>query len=379
MTVTIRQVNTRSDLRTYIYLPEHIHKNHSNWLPPIYMDEWTYYNPRKNKAFSFCDTCLWLAYKAGKPAGRIMGIINRTYNELKGEKTVRFEHFDCYDDTEVAHALLHTVEEWGKSKGMIEIVGPFGFSDKDPEGLQVEGFDKLPILVTPCNLPYLPVLVEAAGYEKKIDCLDFIIDIRQGIPDFYPRIYERVKRNSSFRLKEFRKTSELKPYIGPVFYLINDAYKDIYGFQPLDDREIKEMVDRYLMLLDPRFVKVVLDENERVIAFVVGLPNMTKGIQKARGQLFPLGLYYIWRAAKKTKQLDLMLGAIDERYRGRGLDILMGWKMIESARQAGIDTLETHLVLETNSRMLAEYEKMGAKLHKRFRVYRKGLGEGERE
>ncbi len=373
MTVTIKAVGSRSDLRAYIYLPEQIHRKHSNWLPPIYMDEWTYYNPEKNKAFSFCDTCLWLAYKADKPVGRIMGIINHPYNERKGEKTVRFEHFECYDDPEVARALLNTVEEWGRRKGMTEIVGPFGFSDKDPEGLLIDGFDKLPILVTPCNLPYLPALIEAEGYEKKIDCLDFIIDLRKGVPDFYPRIYERVKRNTYFKLIEFQKTSELKPYIGPVFYLINDTYKDIYGFQPLDDQEIKEMVDRYLMLLDPRFVKVVLDENNKLIAFIVGLPNMTKGIQRARGRLFPLGLFHIWRAAKTTKQLDLMLGAIDEQYRGRGIDILMGWKMIESARQAGIETLETHLVLETNTRMLAEYEKMGAQLHKRFRVYRKDL------
>ena len=373
MAISIREVKNPQDLKTFIHLPARIHAHHANWMPPLYMDEEAYYNPAKNKAFSYCDTLLLLAYDGDQPRGRIMGIIHHPYNQDHGEKTVRFAHLDCYEDESVAHALLDAVEQWGLKNGMTQVVGPFGFSDKDPQGLLVEGFDKMPIMVTACNLPYLPLLVESKGYDKLIDCLDYILDIQNDVPDIYYRVYERMQRNSQFKLLDFRKKSELKPFIVPVFELINRTYKDLYGFTPLDKQEMHELADRYLPILDPRFLKVVLDETGELIAFILGLPNMTKGIQRAKGKLFPFGVLHIILSARRATQLDLMLGAIDERYRGRGLDIMLGWKIIESARAAGIRTFESNLVLETNTKMRAEYEKMGSRLCKRFRIYKREL------
>lgn len=373
MELSLRHVQSKKDLRTYIFLPEEIHAGHPNWMPPLYMDEWTYYNPRKNKAFSYCDTLLLLAFRGDKPVGRIMGIIHHPYNEKTGQQTVRFAHFDCYEDEAAALALLKAVEDWGREKGMTEIVGPFGFSDKDPEGFMVEGFEHLPILVTNVNLPYMPRFMETFGYGKKIDCLDFIIDLEDSIPEHYPRLFERVNTNGSVRVKEFSSKKELKPYIIPVFELINETYKDLYGFVPLDDQEIREMAGRYLPILDVRFVKVVVDKENRLLGFIIGLPNLAKGIQKAKGRLFPTGFYHLLKAFRNPVQLDLMLGAVHADYRNRGINILMGWALLQSARDAGIKKAETHLVLETNRPMLAEYEKMGAILHKRFRIFRKDL------
>jgi GNAT superfamily N-acetyltransferase len=373
MSISIRTVQGPKDLRTFIYLPEKIHADHPNWMPPLYMDEKVYFDPAKNKAFAYCDTVLFLAYKDDKPRGRIMGIIHHPYNTDHGEKNVRFMHLDCYDDEEVCQALLNAVEQWGRDKGMSRIIGPFGFSDKDPQGLLVEGFDKPPIMVTVCNHPYLPRFVENKGYTKLTDCMDYLVDIQNGIPEVYPKIFERIQRTTPYRLLEFKKTRELKPYIVPVFELINRTYTHLYGFSPLDEQEMHELADRYLPILDPRFLKVVLNEEGRLIAFMLGMPNMTKGIQRAKGRLFPFGFIHILYAAKTAKQLDLLLGAIDEPYRGRGLDILMGWKMIDGARKAGIQTFETNLVLETNTPMRAEYERLGAKLYKVFRIYQKDL------
>jgi ribosomal protein S18 acetylase RimI-like enzyme len=373
MSVYIRTVQGAIDLKTFIYLPAAIHADHPNWMPPLYMDEKAYFDPAKNKSFSYCDTVLFLAYKDDKPRGRIMGIIHHPYNAEHQEKTVRFAHLDCYDDEDVCHALLNAVEQWGREKGMTRIIGPFGFSGREPQGLLVEGFDKPPIMVTICNLPYLPVFVERNGYVKELDCMDYLIDINKDIPEIYPRIFERVRRNTQFRLLEFHKTSEMKPYIIPIFELINRTYAGLHGFSPLDDQEMREMAARYLPILDPRFLKVVLDESDKVIAFMLGIPNMTKGIQRAKGRLYPFGFIHILLEAKMAKQLDLLLGAIDVPYRGRGLDILMGWKMIESARKAGIHTFETNVVLETNTAMRAEYERLGAKLYKVFRIYQKDL------
>lgn len=371
--ITLKTVTGKADLHSFIHLPARIHARHTNWLPPLYLDEWDFFNEKKNEAFSYCDTLLLLAYRSGKPVGRIMGIIHHPYNTRTGGRTVRFSHFDCMEDEAAAHALLGAIADWGKAKGMSEIVGPFGFSDKDPEGLMIEGFDTLPILVTAGNLPYLPTYLESAGFGKKTDCLDFLIDLEKDIPEVFPRIYARISRSTTFRLLEFTKTRALKPWIPEVFRLVNTAYADLYGFQPMDEREIKALTDRYLPLLDPRYVKIVVDTAGKVAGFVAGIPNMSAGIQRSRGYLFPFGILHILWAARKSKQLDLMLGAVAPAYRGRGLDVLMGWPLILSARKAGIQTFETHLVLESNERMLAEYARLGARLHKRFRIYQKSL------
>jgi len=209
---------------------------------------------------------------------------------------------------------------------------------------------------------------------KKVDCLDFRIDLYTDLPESYPRLYERIQKGSPHVVLDFRTRRALKPWIVPIFELINRTYKDIYGFMPLDRQEMQEMADRYLPILDPRFVKIIALDERRPIAFILGLPNMTPGIQRARGRLLPFGWWHILRAARRSTQLDLMLGAIDSAYRGRGLDLLMGWRLTESARTAGFRTLESHLILETNLPMRAECERMGAKEIKRFRIYRKALG-----
>ncbi|MFZ4427923.1 MAG: GNAT family N-acetyltransferase [Saprospiraceae bacterium] len=371
--ITLAEVNNKKLLRCFIHLPGRVHLADPNWLPPLYMDEWDFFNPKKNKAFAYCDTLLLLAYRAGKPVGRIMGIIHHPYNARKGEHTVRFSHFECMEDEAAATALLEAIADWGRGRGMSDMVGPFGFSDKDPEGLMVEGFGTLPLLVTATNRPYLPAFVERAGFRKKTDCLDFVIDLERDIPAIFPRVYERISQNPMFRLLEFRKTRELKPWIPQVFRLVNTTYTELYGFQPMGEEEIKALTDRYLPLLDPNFVKIVVDQAGKVAGFVAGIPNMSPGIQRSKGYLFPLGIFHILHAARRTRQLDLMLGAVAQEHRGRGLDVLMGWPLIQSARRAGIQTFETHLVLEQNERMLAEYARLGARLNKRFRIYQRDL------
>jgi len=373
MPVSIRPVSTRQDLHTYIYLPEKIHAQNPNWLPPLFMDERTYYNSAKNKAFQYCDTALFLAWRENRPVGRVMGIIHHPHNQAITEKNARFAHFECFDDEEAAFALLETVENWARTHGMTRIIGPFGFSDKDPEGLQIEGFNELPILVTATNQSYLPGFVERSGYSKKLDCLDYRIDIHQDVPPAYARICERVQRNLPYTLIHFQNKKQLRPWIVPVFQLMNETYRDLYGFVPLDEQEMQETADRYLPILDPRFVKVVADDRGNLTAFMLGLPNMTPGIQRARGRIFPFGWWHILQAARRATQLDLLLGAVAAPLRGRGLDILMGWNMIESARKAGMQTMESHLILETNKPMRAEFERMGAKPIKRFRIWEKPL------
>jgi len=374
MDVQVREVRTRRDLKIFILLPEKIHSNHKTWVPPIYMDEWKYFNPKKNKAFSYSATILLLAFRGKEAVGRIMGIINHRYNEARKEKTARFCYLEAWENKEVVQALLSHVEDWARKKGMNRIIGPYGFSDQDPEGFLIEGFEHRATIATYHNFNWMPPLVEEKGYTKDIDYFVYQLNVPKEFPEFYKRIYERVKRRGKFEIVEFRKKKELKAWIRPVFRLMNECYakSNIYGYTPLDEKEMDDLASRYLPVIDPRFVKVVKKDDE-VVGFVIGIPDMTEGIQKARGRLFPFGFLKILRAAKKTKQLDLLLGAIKEKYRGMGVDVLMGVKMLISAHEVGLEIIDTHHEMEANVKIRAEMVKMGGKLYKLFRVYKKKL------
>lgn len=374
MPIEIKEVKTRRDLKAFIYLPEKVHQGRANWVHPVYMDDWKYFDPKKNKAFGYCQTLLLLASRGNAIVGRVMGIIHSRYNEFRNEKVGRFGFLETWEDREVVHALLSRVEDWARRQGMTKIVGPYGFSDQDPEGFLIEGFENRATIATYYNFEWMPRLVEDEGYTKDIDYYVYKLDIPKELPEFFKRIIERAQKQGSFSVVEFRKRKEVKPWIRPVLRLMNECYMggNIYGFAPLDEKEMDDLAKRYLPILDPRFIKVVTKDGEAV-AFIVGMPDLTEGIRRARGRLFPFGFLKILRAAKKTKQLDLLLGAVRENYRGMGLTVLMGAKMLISAHEAGLEFIDSHHEMETNLRVRAEMERMGGKIYKRFRVYQKAL------
>jgi len=368
----VRIVKDHNALRDFIKLPEAIHAGHSNWLPPIYIDEWNFFNPKKNLAFSHCKTILAVAYQNNVPRGRIMGIIHHTYNQQQSEKSARFCFFDCYNDLVVAESLLGFITEWAINEGMQKLTGPFGFSDKDPQGFQIDGFDDLPLIDTNCNLPYMPVFLENAGFEKFVDCLTYRFDLNLLLPEVYQRAKQRVENSRRYELIEFTSRKKLRPYILPVLRLTNETYSQLYGFYPLNETEMQDLAKRYMPVLNPNFVKIITS-NDEIVGYIVGLPNMSAGIMKARGRLFPFGWFHILRSMKTATQLDLMLGAVKPELQGHGLEIWMGLKLLESAKKAGFKSIATHLILETNTRMRAVVERLDAPIVKRFRVYSKYL------
>ncbi|MDZ7290407.1 MAG: hypothetical protein ONB44_14540 [candidate division KSB1 bacterium] len=372
MPVQVGQIVDRKELKAFIYLPAAIHRNHALWAPPIYQEEWRFFNPQKNRAFSYCDATLALARRDHEPVGRIMGIINRRHNEITNQKTARFGYLECLEDQEIIHALLNYVEAWARDKGMNKIVGPMGFTDQDPEGFMIEGFEHGPTIATYYNTPSFIHLLEAEDYTKEVDYVVYKIKVPDRIPEFYEKIYRRISKQQEFTLVEFSRRKELKAYIRPVLGLLNETFEHIYGFAPLDEKEMENLASQYLPVLDPRFVKVVKRDHQ-VIAFIIGIPNMIDGIRKAKGRLFPFGIFQIIRATKKTKQLDLLLGGIKQEYRGRGLDVLMGRAMLKSAMQAGFEYMDSHHELETNTSIRAEMERAGGQVYKRYRIFQKSL------
>ena len=372
--ILIQEVLTKKELKTFIHLPAKIHQNHPNWVPPIYMDDWEFFNPKKNKSFDSCDAVLLLAKRGDEIVGRIMGIIHRKYNETHHENNARFAFFETWNEPEVAEMLIHSVEDWARKRGMIRLVGPLAFSDKDPQGLLIEGFDEPSVIASNCNFPYQVELVKKNGYKKEVDLVVYQIKIPETIPEFYQKIYDRaIGQNHGMKVLEFNSRRKVRPYIHPVLRLLNRTFTEIFGFIPFTEAEMDDFANRYLFLINPRFIKIVVNEWNEVVAFVIGMSHIGDGIQKASGYLFPFGIFRILAAGRKSKQLNLLLGGVDPEYRGKGLDVLMGVKMLQSAKAAGKTVIDSHLELETNSKVRAEMEKMGGMVYKRFRIFGKDL------
>jgi ribosomal protein S18 acetylase RimI-like enzyme len=370
--ISIREVITKRDLKAFVMLPALIHKNDHSWLPPIYADEWELFDRKKNNSFAYADAIMLLACRDGHNVGRIMGIISHRYNTHKDENDGRFCFFESYNDQEVVACLIDAVTTWAKEKGMSRLVGPLGFSDKDPQGLQVEGFEHHSIMTTPTNSGYLPEIVEKLGFEKKLDLVNYLADIPQTLPNIFSKVLPRIENSGKLEVLEFTKTSQLKPYIIDVLQLMNDTFTDIYGFVPLSNREKAELAKRYLPILDPAYIKLVKSDG-KLVGFAIGMPDISSGIKRARGKLFPFGIFHIVRSAKKTDNLLMLLGGILKDYRGQGIDVLMGSRILNSAFRNGKKTLDSHLVLETNSKMRAEYERLGGRIIRRFRIYQKAI------
>ncbi len=279
---------------------------------------------------------------------------------------------ECYNDKEVFHALIKSVEDWARENGMVKLVGPLGFSDKDPQGFQTEGFEYPLFMTSANNSAYMPELIVAEGYEKKIDLVNYLAKMPEQLPVIYEKVLSRVVASGEYKLIEFNTKKELRPYIIGVLELMNETFEEIYGFVPLNDKEKIDFAERYLPILDPKFIKVV-EAGGRLIGFAIGMPDVSPGIKAANGRLLPFGIFRILWESRRSKKLLMMLGGVKKEYRGKGIDVIMGVKILQSAIKQKMNVLDSHIVLETNSKMRAEYERVGGQVVKKYRIYQKDL------
>ena len=368
----VQEVASKSDLKEFIHLPEKLHKNHINWVPPIYKDEWNYFSSEKNRAFSYCDTTIILALSEGEAVGRIMGIINKRYNDEKKVKVARFSFFDCVNERDVSDLLLSYVEKWAADKGMTKIIGPFGMCYHDPIGFMTEGFNERPSLTANYNFEYMISLMGSAGYSCETDLVVYRIDISKELPPVYTQIQHKAFQNPKLRILNLTTRKELHVYIHPVLSLMNESFTEIYGYSQLDENEMLDLANHFIPLLDPKLVAIVTFEEE-IAGFMITIPSINEGIIAARGHLFPFGFLKILKASNNASQLDLLIGGIKAKYRGMGIDVLIAMHIINIARKAGFKTIDSHLELESNWKMRAENEKLGGTVYKKYRIFQKNL------
>jgi len=372
MKIEIKEVKEPKDYKDFINVQFDIYKGNTYWVPPIKKDEIKALKNEFNPAFRFCSAKFWIATKDGKCVGRIGAIINHKYNENNNVKIGRFTRGEFFDDLEISKKLFATAENWLKEQGMNEVQGPLGFTNLDHQGMLVEGFNHLPSAASEYHHAYYQNHLVKLGYEKEIDWIEFRLFF-EGMPEKAQRGAEIVMKRSDLTVKSFTKNSELQTYAVQLFEILNEAFKELHSVVPLDREMIDYYVKRYLMLLNPEFVKLVFDNEENLIAFIIVLPSLSEGLQKANGSLFPFGWFHLNKALKHPKVIDLMLTGILPEYQAKGVTAILFYELHKEMEKYGVTEMETTGIFETNQKVIQNWKNYENIQHKRKRCWKKTL------
>ena len=374
MNVRIKAVDTKNELRAFVHFPNRLYKDNPYYVPQIESMDFDTLTPDKNHAFEVCEGKYWLAYdEKGLVVGRVAGIINRQYNEKIGKKTCRFGWIDFIDNTDVSKALMEAVEQYSKEKGMEVINGPMGFLEFDAAGVLVEGFDKLPTAYGKYNHPYYETHLSALGYEKDTDYVEYLIKVPEIIPERYARMAQLVAVKNDLHQASLVRRGDIYPHLDGVFRCLNSAYSDLHGFSELSAGQCEDLKKQFVTNINVDYVSIVLDANEQVVGFGVGLPSLSKAMQKAKGRLFPFGWYHMKKALQTNDTIDLLLIAVDEKYKNKGVNAMIFHKFAEGITKNGIKYIESTRELEDNTSVQNLWRYLEHEQTKRARTYIKKL------
>lgn len=374
MSVEIKKVTTKSELKRFIRFNYEFYKDNPYSVPDLYDDMLNTFSPKKNAAFEFCEADYFLALRDGKIVGRVAAIINRRANETWNRKTVRFGWIDFIDDMEVSTALIDTVKQWGKERGMTEIEGPLGFTDMDAEGMLVEGFDQLSTMATIYNYPYYPQHMECLGLSKSADWVEMKIYVPDTIPEKHRRISEIIAKRYNLHIRKLKSKKEVRQsgVAHDIFRLINDAYTPLFGYSRMTERQIDQYVKMYVPVLDLRMVSIVENEQNEIVAVGISMASLSRALQKARGRLLPFGWYHLLKALmwKRPKVLDLLLVAVRPDYQGKGVNALLFTDLIPVYKELGFEYAESNPELEMNEKVQNQWQYFKTEQHKRRRCFK---------
>ena len=376
MSVEIRQIPpVRSELRKFVQFGNDLYEGNPYYVPGLVRDDLATLSPDINPAFDFCEAQCFMAYRDGKPVGRVAAIINRTVNGRTGRRDMRFGFLDFIDDAEVSDALFDAIGEWGRQRGMDAMVGPMGFTDMDKEGMLTFGYDELGTMATIYNYPYYVDHMRRLGFEEDAEWVEMAVTVPPAIPEKYARVAEIVRQRNNLRVLKFTSRKKVKEQYGQaIFDLINEAYDKLYGYSPLTPRQIDYYVDMYLGILNLDYVTVITDADDKIVAAGISIQSFSRALQKSRGRLFPFGWWHMLRALMgHSDAVDLLLIAVKPEYQSKGVNALIFNDLIPQYIKSGFLHAETNLELEDNTKVQNQWDYFENRLHRRRATFRKPL------
>lgn len=377
MTVEIKKVSNKAELKKFIRFNYEFYKDNPYSVPDLYDDMLNTFSPQKNAAFEFCEADYFLAMREGKIVGRVAAIINHRANETWNKKVVRFGWIDFVDDLDVSRALIDTVKQWGRERDMNEIEGPLGFTDMDAEGMLIDGFDQLSTMATIYNYPYYPEHMNLLGLERSADWVEMKVYIPDAIPEKHKRISAIIAQKYKLHIRKITSRKEIKEtgIAHDIFRLINKAYTPLFNYSQMTERQIDQYVNMYVPVLDLRMVSIVENEQNEIVAVGISMASLSEALQKAKGKLLPFGWFHLLKALKwkRPKMLDLLLVAVRPDYQGKGVNALLFTDLIPVYQELGFEYAETNPELEMNDKVQNQWQYFKTEQHKRRRCFKGSL------
>ena len=369
--ITVTEVKTKKQQKEFLDFPLKLYKGNPYYTPPLYMDEKKIF--RNDFVYNdMCDSIHFNAYKDGKMAGRISGILQKAANEKTGRRQVRFSHFDVIEDEEVAQKLLRTVEDWAVSKGMNEVIGPLGYSDLEREGLLIDGFNCPATFEETYNYPYYQAFIENFGYQKDVDWTGSRLRMPKDYDGELDKLASFVMKRYNLHIGMARNTNDfIKKYADGIFELLDKSYELLYGTVPFTEGMKKMMIDNFKLVIDVKYVAVILDENDKMICFGLAFPAIADAVRPSSGRLTPLTLIRLLKALKKPNVIDLCLIGVEPEWLNRGVSVIISAEMMKMLKN--VDYAETNANLEDNYAIQNQWKRFDEQKIKRRRCYRKEL------
>ncbi len=371
--VTVKQVQSKSDLKTFVKFPFSLYKGSPYWVPPIINDEMESFDPDKNPVFKNAEAAFFLAYKGNQVVGRIAAIINWLEVNDQGLKKMRFGWFDFEDDLEVSKALLEKVKEIGSQHQLDYMEGPVGFSNLDKVGVLIEGFDHIGTMITWYNHPYYQSHYEHHGFVKEKEYLENKFLAAKADPKLFEKANMLIKQRYGLREMNFQKSSEIMPWVDKMFDLFNDSYAKLSSFVRITDVQKEYFKKKYISFINPEYIKFVVDSEDNLVAFAIVMPSFSKALQKANGRLFPTGIFHLLSAKKNSKDVIFYLIGIHPSYQNKGVTSIIFNEFYHTFKKKGVVNCIRTPELEDNVAIRQMWKHFDPVTHKRRRTYRKDL------
>jgi hypothetical protein len=370
----IRKIDTSraSDARQFIDFPFDLYRNCPQWVPPMVSDVRLALNRADHPFYRHSRADFFVAEHRGETLGRVAVIDNQRYNHHHGRRTAFFYYFEVVEDLEVASALFDAAFDWARARGLGSMIGPRGLLRADGHGLLVDGFERRPAMGIPYNYPYHATFLRDIGFEKEIDFLSAHLSGDYDLPRRFYDIAEKVKRRRGYRVQSFTSKRELRRWVPDVQRVNNEAFTDVWGYYPIDEAEARAIADRFLAAADPRLIKLVM-KNDQVVGFVIGYPDVSAGIQRARGRLWPLGWLHILLESKRTNWVNFNGVGLLPEHQGVGANAVLYTELAESVFEFNFDHADLVQVAENNIESMGEVNAVGGEWYKRHRIYRRKL------
>lgn len=364
--------SNRRQLQKFILFPFQIYKKCPQWVPPLVSDALQDFDPSKHPFFQHSQAQLFMAVEQGTATGRIAVMDNRRFNQFRGERTAFFGFFDVVEDLGTSQALFQAAFDWARGRGLNKIIGPRGLIGSDSSGVLVDGFEHRAAMGLPYNHPYYDDFLKGAGFVKDTDHLSGYARGDLVLPERLYHIADRIRERRGFEVIHFQDKQQMQAWVPRVREVHRQAFEGSHSFYPPTEAEMEAIANTIISIADPRLVKLIQKDGQ-LIGFIFAYHDLTAGLQRARGRIWPLGWIHLLLERKLTKWVNINGVGVLPAYQGMGVNAILYTEIKKSVEEFGFEHIDVVQVNEVNFNSRSDMETMGVKWYKKHRSYQRDL------